>query len=119
MVALAIVALAVPALLFTLNQQIDGTARIRDRSLAQMVATNRLEELRLALRSGAGAIRGNLNGSEEFAGREWFWQIQTTNTEVPQYSRIELQIRDREDAEIPLHTLVAFMSIDTGANTGG
>ena len=51
MVALAIVALAVPALLFTLDQQIDGSSYLRDRSLAQIVAVNRLAELRHRVKS--------------------------------------------------------------------
>ncbi len=43
MVALAVVAVALPALLFTLYQQIDGIGYIRDRSLAQMVAANKMK----------------------------------------------------------------------------
>ena len=42
MVALAVVALAVPALLFTLYQQLEGTEYLRDRSMASWVAANRL-----------------------------------------------------------------------------
>ena len=38
MVALAVVAVALPALLMSLYQQVDGTAYLRDRSLASMVA---------------------------------------------------------------------------------
>jgi type II secretion system protein I len=67
MVALAIVALALPALLLTLDQQIDGTAYLRDRSLAQIVASNRLTEVRLALRSG----RQNLRGTPQPAAKRW------------------------------------------------
>ena len=42
MVALAIVAVAVPALLFALFQQLDGTEYLRNRSIANWVATDRL-----------------------------------------------------------------------------
>lgn len=35
MVALTVVAVTLPALLFLLSQQIDGTAYLRDRSVAQ------------------------------------------------------------------------------------
>ena len=38
MVALTVVAVTLPALLFLLSQQIDGTAYLRDRSVAQWVA---------------------------------------------------------------------------------
>ena len=36
MVALTVVAVTLPALLFLLSQQIDGTAYLRDRSVAQL-----------------------------------------------------------------------------------
>lgn len=117
MVALAIVAVAVPALLFTLDQQIDGDAYLRDRSLAMVVASNRLAELRLGARAGRRELRGTLNGSEEMAGREWFWQVVSSATEVPGFQRVEIRVRDRvgEDAS-PLYTLVAFLA-GTGAET--
>ena len=44
MVALAIVAIALPALLMSLYQQIDDTAYLRDKTLAYMVAENKLKQ---------------------------------------------------------------------------
>jgi general secretion pathway protein I len=111
MVALAIVAIAVPALLFTLDQQVDGTAYLRDRSVAQVVASNRLTELRLALRAGQRRLSGSLSGSESLAERDWYWRVRTIATEVPNFSRVEIEVRDREeDAAQPLYTLVAFLA---------
>ena len=49
MVALAVVAVALPALLVTLSQQLDGLRYLEDRTHAQWVAANRLAELRLVL----------------------------------------------------------------------
>ena len=49
MVALAVVAVALPALLTTLYQQADDTAYLRDKALAHMVAANRLQETRLVV----------------------------------------------------------------------
>jgi general secretion pathway protein I len=116
MVALAIVAIAVPSLLFTLDQQIDGTAYLRDRSMAQIVASNRLSELRLALRGGQATLQGTLNGQEELAGRDWFWRVSTIATEVPGLSRVEIRVRDEEREEAPpLYTLVAFLDTGVGA----
>lgn len=116
MVALAVVAIAVPALLFTLDQQIDGTAYLRDRSLAQIVASNRMSELRLALRGGQRRLQGSLSGSETLASRDWYWQIRTTATQVPNFSRVEVLVRDRDDERAtPLYTLVAFLAVDAGS----
>lgn len=111
MVALFIAALTLPALLFTLDQQIDGTGYLRDRSLAQLVASNRMSELQLSLRAGRPAPQGRLSGEEQMLGRDWFWSLQTQATEVPQFTRVEIQVRDEEGAEAaPLFTLVAFLS---------
>ncbi len=113
MVALAIVALTVPALLLVLDQQIDGTAHLRDRALAQIVATNRLSELRLSLRRGQGALQGTLSGSEEMADREWFWRAQSTATRMDGFSRLEIQVRVDEGEDVtPLYTLVAYLAIN-------
>ena len=49
MVALAVVAVALPALLVTLSQQLDGLRYLEDRTQAQWVAANRLAELRLVI----------------------------------------------------------------------
>ena len=40
MIALTVVAVTLPALLFMLSQQTDGTAYLRDRSVAQWVAAD-------------------------------------------------------------------------------
>ena len=47
MVALAVVAIALPALMISLYQQVDSTGYLRDKSLAHMVAANKLSELRI------------------------------------------------------------------------
>ena len=113
MVALTIVAVAVPALLFTLDQQLDGTAYLRERSLARLVAGNRLTELRLVLRGGRGSLQRRLSGSDTLAERDWYWQIETTATEVPEFSRVEIRVSDREGENADsLFTLVAFLSAE-------
>ena len=115
MVALAIVAIAVPALLFTLDQQIDGTAYLRDRSLARVVAANRMNELRLALRAGPRRLQGSLSGSESLASRDWYWRVSTTATQVPNFSRVEVAVRASDDERAtPLYTLVAFLAVEPG-----
>lgn len=115
MVALAIVAIAVPALLFTLDQQIDGTAYLRDRSLARVVAANRMNELRLALRAGPRRPQGSLSGRESLARRDWYWRVSTTATQVPNFTRVEVAVRASDDERAPpLYTLVAFLAVEPG-----
>ena len=116
MVALAVVAVALPALLMSLYQQVDSTAYLRDRSLASLVAANKLVELRLLSRARQSLLKGRDSGVEELGERDWYWWIESTPTEVEQFYRLEIRVAAGEDDEQqPLHTLVAFLSDDLRA----
>ena len=65
--------MAVPALLLALSQQLDGTRYLQDRIQAQWVAANRLAELRLVAAAKGTLQTGLITGSEEMAGRIWYW----------------------------------------------
>ena len=120
LVALAVVALALPALLFALNQQVDGTAYLRDKSLAGMVAANKLAEIRLVSRAQQELVRGEDSGVSELADREWFWWVNSQPTEVDQFYRVEIVVAHEETArDAPLATLVAYMVADLRPAAGG
>ena len=113
MVALAVVSVALPALLFALSQQIDGTAYLRDKALANMVANNKLAELRLLTAARSDLFSGRDSGSEELAGREWHWWLETEGTEVAGFFRVQIDVAaDAESQAQPLLSLVAFMPAD-------
>lgn len=113
LVALGVVALALPALLMALSQQIDGSAYLRDKSMAQLVAANRLTEFRLVSASRQELFKGSDSGELEMAGREWYWWLQSSTTEVEQFHRIEVSVGlDPTSQDKPLYRLVAFMSAD-------
>lgn len=113
LVALAVVAMALPALLFSLNQQVDGTAYLRDKSLAGMVAANRLEEIRLISRAQQELVKGQDTGVVELGDQEWTWWVDSQPTEVDQFYRVEIAVaRDEADRDSPLATLVAYMVAD-------
>ncbi len=113
MVALAVVAVALPALLFTLYQQIDGIGYIRDRSLAQMVASNKMTEYRLISRARSSLLVGADSGVATLADRDWYWRVTTEATEVPEFYRVEVLVGlDEELDDRQLSRLTAFMSAD-------
>ncbi len=113
LVALAVVAIALPAVLFSLSQQVDGTAYLRDRSLAGIVAANRLEELRLMTRARAEVAPGEDQGVVELAGRDWYWAETIEATEVEQFYRVEVTVAAEEsEGDAVLARLVAFMMGD-------
>ena len=105
MVALAVVAVALPALLLTLSQQLDGLRYLEDRTHAQWVAANRLAELRLVVGAKGSLQTGRVSGTEEMAGRSWYWWSEGVETEVPGFFRYEIVVSDQEDGEAsPVHT---------------
>jgi len=120
MVALAIVAIALPALLTTLYQQADDTAYLRDKTLAQMVAANKLAELRLAV-AATGAIAATRDSGEaRLAGRDWSWwvTIQQAPGGIDSFFRIAIDVAaDPQGRDNPLYSLVAFQSGDLRGET--
>jgi len=110
MVALVVVALALPALLLTVQQQIDGSAYLRDKAVAQLVASNKLTELRILRDTGGAVLSGVDSGAVEMAGRDWFWRTRSSATELPRFYRIEVSVSDREgENQPPLVTLSGFL----------
>lgn len=110
MVALAVVAVALPALLLTISQQLDGLRYLEDRSHAQWVAANRLAELRLISQARGRLQTGLISGSEELAGREWYWWSEGKETAVPGFFRYEILVSDEEDGRMnPLYSLDGYL----------
>jgi general secretion pathway protein I len=123
MVALAVVAVALPALMVALYQQIDGTAYLQDKSLAHMVATNKLTEIRILAEASRQLPEGRGSGVEDLAERQWYWWRESTQTELPSFYRIEITVSaSEEQIDEPLIRLVAYMSsdlaLDAQANAG-
>jgi general secretion pathway protein I len=110
MVALAIVAIAVPALLFALFQQLDGTEYLRDRSIASWIATDRMSELRLVVAKQGAVPKGELLGETRLAERDWYWWIEQQATEIPGFIRVDVKVSLEADRTQPLHTLTAFVT---------
>ncbi|MEK9654149.1 MAG: type II secretion system minor pseudopilin GspI, partial [Halieaceae bacterium] len=100
MVALAVVAVALPALLMTISQQLDSVRYLEDQSHAQWVAANRLAELRLVSQSRGTLQTGLIAGSEELAGREWYWWSEGKETAVPGFYRYEILVSGQEDGRM-------------------
>ena len=115
MVALTVVAVTLPALLFLLSQQIDGTAYLRDRSVAQWVAADRVAEVRLAVAKQRRASKGVIAGESERAGRTWYWRSDIQETPIPGFMRLTVTVtsEDAEDDSV-LYTLDAFLNAEVG-----
>lgn len=113
MVALAVVAIALPALMVTLYGQMDDTAYLRDKTLAQMVAANKLAETRLVAEASQQVGAGKSSGVSTFADRDWYWWLESTATPVENFFRFEIRVALEEaDKDTPLYKLSAFLQAD-------
>lgn len=113
MVALTVVAVTLPALLFLLSQQVDGTAYLRDRSIAQWVAADRVAEVRLAVAKQRRASAGVIAGESERAGRSWYWRSEIQETPVPGFMRLTVTVTaEGDEKDAVLYTLDAFLNAE-------
>lgn len=111
MVAMLIVGIALPALMYQLGTQMSGAQRLRDQTIAGWVAQDRLVQMRIEAARGSVYRPGVYNGVAEQAGRNWHWQLQVATTAVPGLYRYDIQV---SAAESPSDSLVTFMDYLAG-----
>lgn len=99
MVALLIVALALPALLMRIGSMANATAHTREVALAHWVAENKLQEIYLTQRLQGIAPRGRQADDVRMAGEVWDWQTETEETELPGLLRLRVRVRMQDQEE--------------------
>lgn len=100
MIALMIVAMALPALITLVLTQLDGSATIRDKTYAYWVAENQLTRVRLLQQQKAKKALADYKipekdaGTVDMMGLRWQWQMTTIAMEsIPGFKRIEVAVR--------------------------
>jgi general secretion pathway protein I len=112
MVALAIVAIALPALVFAYLQYVDSTGYLRDKLLATQVVENKWAEVQLLNAEKNFNLDGEQRGQYELAERTWYWRLKKEKTEVDGFFRYELSVSQAEEDEFPLQTQIFFLRGD-------
>ena len=107
LVAVAIVAMAVTGILMAMMRQIDGTAYLRDKLFANYVAQNQMELALLANAHTNQLPTEAFSGSEEMAGRKWYWRAQPKNIQQPGVTQLAITVSDVEGKDA-----AALTSID-------
>ncbi len=97
LVALAVLAIALPALLFTIAGQISSLDYMREKSLAHWVAMNKMTELRLQNDYLDYLPSDKKEGSVMLAEREWFWTLETKKTVSDIVLRVDIKVRKTDD----------------------
>jgi general secretion pathway protein I len=90
LVALAIVAIGMAAVLEALTSSANTTLYLQEKTLAQWVALNRIETVRL---SGTTPAAGTSNDTLDYAGRSWEWREKVTDTRIPGMRQIVVDVR--------------------------
>jgi len=112
MVALAIVAIALPALVFAYLQYVDSTGYLRDKLLATQIVENKWAEVQLLNAEKNFNLDGEQRGQYELAERTWYWRLKKEKTEVDGFFRYELSVSQAEDNDFPLQTQIFFLRGD-------
>lgn len=89
MIALFIFAVAGTAMMKTATDHINNVGLVEEVTLATWVANNQLTRAQL---DNQWPPRNNQRGSEEMAGRTWYWQRTVTKTNDEDLRAIEVQV---------------------------
>jgi len=96
LVALAIVVVGLAALFTTVSQAVRNSSYLRERTMAQWIALNRITETRL---SGLVPSDEHMEGELEFANQRWRWELETIATPVRGIFRLEARAALEEAPE--------------------
>lgn len=111
LVAMAIVAVAIPALISTISTQANNVSKIREQTIADWVAQNQLNAQRLNYRLTGRILNGRQSGSEEMSGIEWHWLVESKETSVDRLRRLTVKVGlDQGDVDSnPISQLSGFL----------
>jgi general secretion pathway protein I len=84
LIALAIVAMSVGALLGTITSSASNVAYLKDKTLAEWVALNRLTEIRISQQMPDPGKRA---GNAELGGMRWDWEPERNNEQTEAETR--------------------------------
>lgn len=116
MVALFVVAVALPALMFQLGTQLSSTGVLRDKTLASWVAQDQLAMHRL---QSAANASDELQGERLLAGRQWPWLLSTEATPVPgmvrQILSVYPDVAARQQQRDAVVEVTAYARTDAGS----
>lgn len=96
MVALMIVALGMTAVIQAVSDTASNSSYMRDKTIAEWIAMNKLTEVRL-LPSAPKIAKSS--DDVEMAGRDWRWTMEVQATAVETVRRIDISVRPKEANE--------------------
>jgi len=105
LVALLVLGLALLALTRTAASQVQNFGALRERTLAGWLAQDVLAETRIATHVPP---TGTSDGTRQFAGRQWRWQLEVKPTDVVSIRRMAVRVFGADDHDTPLVEINGF-----------
>lgn len=93
--ALVIVSLGMLGVIEAVNQTVNNTAYLRDKSIAHWVAMNQLTQTRLSTTTPG---TDTTSDTVDMAGQQWRWTMTVSSTDVASMLRVDVSVR-RADAD--------------------
>ncbi len=109
MVAMVIVAIALPALLLRMESMANASIHNRTVTMAHWVVENRLQEILLTRELQKLEPRGREAGDVEMAGTKWDWNVETVNNDTAELQGFKMTVRAGPQGEDPMADLVVFL----------
>ncbi|MFO1370372.1 MAG: type II secretion system minor pseudopilin GspI [Marinagarivorans sp.] len=109
MVALIIVAMAVPALLMRMQSMANSSIHNRNVTTAHWVAENRLVEVMLTREMERREPRGREGGDMMMSGNKWDWNVETVDTKNSEFPGFEMTVRAAPQGQETLADLVVYL----------
>jgi general secretion pathway protein I len=121
LVALVVVALGLAALMVAVQGAARTSGYLRDKTLAQWVALNRIAEVRLTASKSTGTSKvggttNNDTGQLDFAGRTWHYDTRYFDTTFPTMKRIVVRVwaGDAKTKGSPITETMSFYGTSLG-----
>ena len=105
MIALTIFAAMAMVISDTASQSASSLIHLQDKTLAAMVAENRMAELRL----NGLPPQGERNDQLSMAGRDWLITSKVEKTEFPDTHRVTIEVSDATNKDAIVATLASIM----------
>ncbi|SMF11939.1 type II secretion system protein I (GspI) [Alteromonadaceae bacterium Bs31] len=96
LIALAVVAVALPALVMRVQSVSDNVGYIEEKTFAYWVAQNRMEELLIDYQLRKQFPKTKVNDRVEFGGKEWYWEVEAETTAMEGMYRMIVRVGDNE-----------------------
>ncbi len=106
LVAVAVLGIALLGVMSLAGQELRNVSSLKERTIAQWVAFNRLTEVRI---SGQWPDTGTSDGDADMAERQWHWEMAVSDTADEDLRRLDISVSPADDQDNVLLTISGFM----------